>query len=253
MIKVPRAGWTLGRLAAIVALGGCGSSDSSGLFDAKPPTGSSDAGASTGSAPSGPGNLTPNQSASNPSAPNPSTGSAAPSGAGSEATSPAVAGGVILPAGMMGTGPGAPASDAGGVVPAPEAPDAQAPDAGAVAPAEPPPACAGTPLDGACWYVGDPAQTCSDVCTPHGGVSVAAVSVIGSLTQGGSIEGCARVLSALGVAGEVASGFREDGLGFGCHLFIDVQGVESPWWLSAPDLSPAASAPEVRRVCGCTS
>jgi hypothetical protein len=62
-------------------------------------------------------------------------------------------------------------------------------------------------------------------------------------------------LQALGVeaGAPVGSGYREDGLGFGCHVLTDVAGAAtSAWWLTDPDFSPAALGVQVRVACGCT-
>lgn len=164
------------------------------------------------------------------------------------------------------------AVDAGAMAPAPPAPGdgepapalpPSPPDAGASAPppldagAPPPdnqqPACGGALLGGACWYLGELDQTCDDVCAERGGFAPAALAAAGTPAQGGSLEGCTAVLQALGaLPGVVTEGFREDGLGFGCHLFVDPSGAATAWWLTAPDLSPTAANPSARLACGCT-
>jgi len=121
-------------------------------------------------------------------------------------------------------------------------------------PAEPAPepACAGARLGGACWYLGDAELACDDVCASHGGFALETASVVGTTAQGGSIEGCTAVLEALGaLPAPVNPGFREDGLGFGCHIFTNGTAATAAWWLSAPDLSPTASGIAVRIACSC--
>jgi hypothetical protein len=121
-------------------------------------------------------------------------------------------------------------------------------------PSSPAPECAGQPLGGVCWYLAGDLEPCADFCAAHGGFSDTSLAIIGTPGQGGSLEGCASVLQALEVeAGAgVTSGYREDGLGLGCHVLIDAAGaVTSAWWLTAPDFSPAALGAQVRLACGC--
>jgi hypothetical protein len=107
-------------------------------------------------------------------------------------------------------------------------------------------------LQSACWYLGDVGQACADVCATHAGFSPASAGLIGTPAQGGSIEGCTAVLQALGaLPGLVSEGFREDGLGLGCHLFVEAAGTEVAWWLTSPDLSPQAFSAQSRQVCAC--
>jgi hypothetical protein len=114
--------------------------------------------------------------------------------------------------------------------------------------------CGGALLQGACWYLGDVGQSCDDVCATHGGFSAGALAVIGTPGQGGSLEGCTAVLQALGAfSGAVTEGYREDGLGLGCHLYVEAAGTEVAWWLTAPELSPQAFSAQSRAACGCSS
>ena len=139
--------------------------------------------------------------------------------------------------------PGFPAADAG--VP-------REPDAGeAASPVEP--ECGGALVDGVCWYLGPVDSACDDVCSVRGGVDSSAPSSIGTPERGGSLEACTGILGALGaLPGVVMEGYREDALGFGCHVFLDADGATSAWWLTAPEFSTAVSDPNVRLVCGCT-
>jgi hypothetical protein len=75
---------------------------------------------------------------------------------------------------------------------------------------------------------------------------------VGTPEQGGSLESCAAILESLGELSLVSEGFREDTLGFGCHLFVDAAGATSAWWLTAPAFAPTVSDPSARLVCGCT-
>ncbi len=130
----------------------------------------------------------------------------------------------------------------------------EAPDAGASEPPlpEPVPACGGALLQGSCWYLGDVGEACVDVCATRGGFAQASAALIGTPAQGGSVEGCTAVLQALGaLPGVVTEGFREDGLGLGCHLYLELTGAEVAWWLTSPDLSPQAFSTQSRQACGC--
>jgi len=114
------------------------------------------------------------------------------------------------------------------------------------------PECGGALVDGVCWYLGELDQACDTVCAAHGGVEPASSARIGTPEQGGSIEACAAILEALGEpSASLMEGFREDDLGFGCHLFVDADGATSAWWLTSPAFSPTVSNPNARLVCGC--
>ena len=116
----------------------------------------------------------------------------------------------------------------------------------------PEPACAGVRLGGACWYLGDAELACDAVCASHGGFAPETASIVGTPAQGGSIEGCTAVLEALdALPAPVTLGFRDDGLGLGCHIFTNATAATAAWWLSAPDLSPTASGIAVRIACSC--
>jgi hypothetical protein len=132
--------------------------------------------------------------------------------------------------------------------------DPSVPDAGDEPPPPPPvePECAGTLLDGLCWYLGELDQACNSVCASHGGFEPASVASVGTPAQGGALERCAAVLEALGEpAAGLLEGFRDDTLGFGCHLFLDADGTASAWWLTSPAFSPGVSDPNVRVACAC--
>jgi hypothetical protein len=119
-------------------------------------------------------------------------------------------------------------------------------------PTEPEPACSGVRLAGACWYLGAAELACDDVCASHGGFAPEGAGVVGTTAQGGSIEGCTAVLEALdALPAPVSMGFRDDGLGLGCHVFTNATAATAAWWLDAPDLSPAASGIAVRIACSC--
>lgn len=156
--------------------------------------------------------------------------------------------------------PSEPTADAAPPNPAPSDAGAEppSPPTEPLPPTEPPPptvpACSGAPLGGVCWYLGELDQTCNAACAIHGGVDPASITFIGTPDQGGSLEACAAILQALGEPpGPVTDGFRDDDLGFGCHLFVDPAGATSAWWLTAPAFAPTVASPSARLVCGCTS
>lgn len=187
-------------------------------------------------------------------------------GSGGE-MAPPIAGGVQPTGAAAGSVPVSPAPEAPVPTVAPEPteqPDASTPaepnesppDAGGAPPSlpepEPVPACGGVLLAGTCWYLGNVGQACDDVCLTRGGFSTASMAWIGTPAQGGSVEGCTAVLQALAaLPGVVTEGFREDGLGLGCHLYVEAAGTEAAWWLTSPDLSPQAFSTQSRQACGC--
>jgi hypothetical protein len=110
-------------------------------------------------------------------------------------------------------------------------------------------ACAGLGVGGICWYLGAQGWSCQQFCASHGQPAPAAATYVGSTHQGGGILKCAILLGLLGVSGTPQTGSRTDGLGFGCHLFVQ---DGSTYWLSSPDFSVTASGATARLVCGCT-
>ena len=162
-----------------------------------------------------------------------------------------VAGGVLDRGGEADAGSARPTlpADAGAV---PADASVEPPTVPTPAEPEPEPACAGARLGGACWYLGDAGLACDDVCASRGGFAPEAAGMVGTPAQGGSVEGCTAVLEALGaLSAPVTAGFRDDGLGLGCHVFTNASAATAAWWLSAPDLSPAASGIAIRIACSC--
>lgn len=60
-------------------------------------------------------------------------------------------------------------------------------------------ACAGTVVGGACWYKGAVNQSCTTVCTAHGGVSAATITFAGAASANDRSHqaGCQAVAAAL--------------------------------------------------------
>jgi hypothetical protein len=73
------------------------------------------------------------------------------------------------------------------------------------------------------------------------------VEHVGIESQGGSLAECAQIFEALGYTDEVNEGFRDDGLGLGCHRWSD--GVL--WWLWDPAFDPGDAAGPAQMACGC--
>lgn len=110
-------------------------------------------------------------------------------------------------------------------------------------------ACAGTTLNSICWYLGGANQSCSDVCTSHGGVNAAAEKMVGVPAQGGSVTSCALVLAMLGTRDVPAEATRSDGNGLGCHVLGGRS--NTAYWLSSPRFSATAHLSNASIACGC--
>ena len=116
-------------------------------------------------------------------------------------------------------------------------------------PEEPSPECGpeGTLLWGICWYLGDLGQNCHDVCFLRGEYHEDTPEYVGTTSQGGSHEECDAIFDALGYTRTVSPGYRDDGLGLGCHRWSD----GGLWWLERPDFDPSDSTGGGQLVCGC--
>ena len=110
-------------------------------------------------------------------------------------------------------------------------------------------ACAGAGVSNVCWYLGLFNQSCTTVCSTHGGVDPAAEAVVGVPSLGGSLASCAAVLSALGVTQAPSEATRFDGIGVGCHLYDSRN--PTPYWLSSPRFSVSARLAAASIACGC--
>ena len=103
-------------------------------------------------------------------------------------------------------------------------------------------------LWGICWFLGAAGQSCNEVCAGEGGYSDETVDHVGTTGQGGSIEDCTTIFTALGYDGTVQAGYRDDDLGLGCHRWSD--GVL--WWLEDhPDFEPVDAHGGAQVACGC--
>jgi hypothetical protein len=254
MLQLPGSGARRLGVAVLLVAAACSAPDPSGLYgpvtsspirsEAPAPEPSSDVGAGAPLQP-------------------PSRPAVMPSGSSGEGNTPV--GGVSSPGSSTGNGSSAPVAlepDAGPPLFEPGAGDAGADPVGPPEPPSPPPPpppepeleCASVAFQGSCWYVGALGLSCATVCATRGGFSPASLAVVGTPAQGGSIDACDALLQAFGApAGVVNEGFREDGLGFGCHLFIDAEDTATAWWLTSPALTADVSDPSVRMLCGCVN
>jgi len=110
--------------------------------------------------------------------------------------------------------------------------------------------CAGVAALAACWYLGKYGESCTQTCGGHGGFDPQTTRLMGVATQGGSIDNCKGVMTALrGTPTIVSNGTRPTGQGIGCHLF----GSANPqaWWLRSPDFSPDAAVGNSSLACSC--
>jgi hypothetical protein len=118
--------------------------------------------------------------------------------------------------------------------------DASAPDASL-------PACAGARVRDLCWYFGPLNNSCLQVCSSRGGYDSRMVGVVGTTSQGGTVEACNEVLAALGLNGTATPARRTDDKGYGCH-----QWGADLWWIdSAPDFRPDVAGTSARVACAC--
>jgi hypothetical protein len=104
---------------------------------------------------------------------------------------------------------------------------------------------AGQQLGGYCWFLSALNQSCSNLCSTHGGYE-SSLYWIGSHAQGGALARCDALLTLLAGTGMTTAGQRTDGRGLGCHLY-----GSDRWWLYMPDFDPAAHLRYTRVVCSC--
>jgi hypothetical protein len=90
-------------------------------------------------------------------------------------------------------------------------------------------ACGGSWIIDACWYLADYHTSCDTTCQGRGDVDHAGLSRVGTSSEGGTQENCRQVLTSFGKAAPTYS-FRHDGLGFGCHAWMD----GSSYWSDDP-------------------
>jgi len=113
-----------------------------------------------------------------------------------------------------------------------------------------PPTCGGQLAFGLCWYLAAAATSCNSACSNKGGFDTRAAMYVGTPDQGGSVEECTSILTALGKPGSVVAAKRTDGYGLGCHVWSD----GTRYWLVDPPFGPTMSAPAgnaVRIACAC--
>ncbi len=108
--------------------------------------------------------------------------------------------------------------------------------------------CDGVLEGGACWYLGDPGQDCTTVCSSHGGYDEATVFHAGS---GGTIANCTAVLSSLGAEG-VASTQEITGFTSGVGCVSAAWTIPAIWaWVSDPVTTESGADADCSRACAC--
>jgi hypothetical protein len=123
------------------------------------------------------------------------------------------------------------------------------PSDAAVVPDVATPSCGGQLVFGLYWVLSATSQNCDQACAGRGGYDPRANAYVGTAQQGGSLDECTQVLRALGFNGTVGKGKRQDGNGFGCHVWSD----GSLWWLEEPNFNPSIQALNWpgRMACAC--
>lgn len=109
------------------------------------------------------------------------------------------------------------------------------------------PTCAGTKVGGYCYYLGAFGQSCTTVCSAHGGFSYdATVNYIGSA---GSLANCGTVLNALGQAGTAGDGTWP--YGTGCMRFNS--SPQTNFRITSPATDADSANAAAARACGCAN
>jgi hypothetical protein len=85
------------------------------------------------------------------------------------------------------------------------------------------------------------------VCDDNGGYAAGAAEYVSIEAEGGSLTECAQIFEALGYSQSVIEGYRDDGLGLGCHRWED----GNLWWLYDNPFDPEDWAYGAQIVCGC--
>lgn len=113
------------------------------------------------------------------------------------------------------------------------------------------PACGGERVFGLCWYLAKASTSCNQECSSKGGFDTRALQYVGTPNQGGSLDECTEILTALGHPATVIAAMRSDGQGLGCHVWGS---TNDNYWLVSPPFSPSIAAPSgtaVRIACSC--
>lgn len=109
------------------------------------------------------------------------------------------------------------------------------------------PFCGGARLWDGCFYLSEVDASCRETCAAHGGLPADPARHVGIPSQGGSAEDCRQILLTLGHTAPVDVGYRDDGIGFGCHHWDDGHN----WWLDDPPFDVDAKGYPVQVVCNC--
>ncbi|MBN1653953.1 MAG: hypothetical protein JXA30_09270 [Deltaproteobacteria bacterium] len=107
-----------------------------------------------------------------------------------------------------------------------------------------PTTCGGTVVFGRCWYLTEVTISCNQHCADHGGYDSETPQYVGTPSEGGSLDECSQILTALGYSQTVAEGTNIHG--YGCHVWSS-----DAWWLRSPEFDPAFSGAPARIACAC--
>ncbi|MCB0376940.1 MAG: hypothetical protein KDD33_00480 [Bdellovibrionales bacterium] len=106
--------------------------------------------------------------------------------------------------------------------------------------------CAGTLYGGYCWYHGSSNQSCTTVCSTHGGYNSATLTYAGS---SGSNTNCQNVMNAMGADGSTV--FSSNwGLGLGCFNSTDASGTR---YRDSAATTAAGQSAAALRACACNN
>lgn len=105
--------------------------------------------------------------------------------------------------------------------------------------------CVGTSVGGYCWYYSTLGQSCTTVCSTHGGYDSATESYAG---MAGSDNNCNAVLTALG---EANLNYIAGACAVGAGCFYDSVGLNSRARCIDTPATAAYSHSNYRRACAC--
>nr|WP_281721901.1 hypothetical protein [Nitrosomonas nitrosa] len=108
----------------------------------------------------------------------------------------------------------------------------------------PPPTCAGKVVGTYCWYLGAPNQSCTTVCSTHGGYNEATRTYAGDT---GTLNNCRDVLDALGATTWNMQDWTDIIQGLGCHVNSNV----NPRRITNKATSEGAAQMYDSRACAC--
>jgi hypothetical protein len=108
-----------------------------------------------------------------------------------------------------------------------------------------PPECGGTLIDGACWYLSQFGDNCTNTCATRGGYNEATDTYAGGH---GTTENCGKVMTALGVFTGFGIG-ELTGNGYGCSAINLMEGPVVVRFIDSTD--PDGRVDGMQRACAC--